>query len=125
MLTLDTNILIAYCADDELAVRYVSARRRGGTSLFISVVTEIELLSFTGLKPGDVANIERALRELTIVSLDSQLGRIAADIRRRSGLRLADSVVVATAKLTGSKLATLDKEILRKTRGIVEFEIPK
>lgn len=62
------------------------------------------------------------MREFTIIPLDSQLGKIAADIRRQHRLAIGDSVIIATAQLTNSTLVTQDKEIIRKVKNLVSIQ---
>ncbi len=53
------------------------------------------------------------------IILQWQIGGIAAGFRRNIKLSLGDSVIVATAYITGSTLVTLDKEIIRKAKNTI------
>src|SRR3989344_193285 len=119
MFTLDTNILIAHFNDEPKVEAFLRSVRAEGKRLFISVVTEIELLALPRLTPEEIEAIERLLREFSAVPLDSQLGKLTASVRRTTKLALGDSVVVATAVFTNSTLVTRDREILKRAKGIV------
>jgi predicted nucleic acid-binding protein len=93
--------------------------RTGNARFFISVISEIEILAFPRLTEEEESKIRRFLQEFTVISLDSQLAKLVAEIRRGSKLKLGDSIVVATALLTKSVLITQDKEILKKAKSIV------
>ena len=122
MFTIDTNILISYLNDDKESVKQLLGWRDAGAIFFISVITEIEALSLPSLTIEEINRIQQLLREFTIISLDSQLGQISAEIRRKCRLSLGDSIVVATAKLTNSILATKDKEIIKKAKNLIQIK---
>lgn len=75
MFTLDTNILIGYLNDDKKVTGQLLAWREAGNRFFISVITEIEILSFTLLTAEEIFKIQRFLQEFTIIPLDTQLAR--------------------------------------------------
>lgn len=122
MLTIDTNILILYFNNDEKIVRQLLNWREANTRFFISVITEIEVLSFPKLTSKEIDKIQRFLREFTIIPIDSQMGRIAAEIRRQYRLNLGDSIIVATAQLTNSSLVTQDKDIIKKAKNLIRIQ---
>jgi len=121
VLTIDTNILISYFNDDEKIVKHCLRWRKTGTRFFISVITEIEILSLPTLTSEEINKIQRFLREFTVIPLDSQLGRIAAEIRRQYKFKLGDSVIIAAAQLTNSTLVTRDKEIIKKAKNLIRI----
>lgn len=122
MLTIDTNILILYFNNDEKVVKQLLNWRKANTRFFISVITEIEVLSFPKLTAEEINKIQRFLREFTIIPIDSQLGRMAAEIRRQYGLNLGDSIITATAQLTNSSLVTQDKDIIKKAKNLIRIQ---
>ena len=122
MFTLDTNILIGYLNDDKKVADQLLAWRKVGKKFFISVITEVEILSFPFLTQEEIVKIQRFLQEFTIIPLDTQLARMAAGIRRNSKIKLGDSVVIATAKLTNSVLVSLDKDVIKKAGTSVKVQ---
>ena len=80
------------------------------------------MLSLPKLNVQEVSKLQMFLGTFTVIPLDSQLAKVAADVRRRYGFSLGDSVVIATAQLTSSILITNDKEILRKAREIIKIK---
>lgn len=119
MLALDSNILIAYLNGDEKIVQAFATWRVANGGFLISVITQIETLSLPNISDGEVERIERFLNEFTIMPLDAQLARIAAEIRRLTRLSLGDSIVAATAKFTNSSLITNNRELIRKANGVI------
>jgi predicted nucleic acid-binding protein len=75
--------------------------QRGELAVVVSVVTEAELLIRP--KRDGVAEAEERIRDLlsedgfTVVPVDRQIGRLAAELRARHNLGLADAIIVATA----------------------------
>ncbi len=70
----------------------------------LSVVTEIELL-VRPLRDGTREDVERvrALLDapgISVVALDREIAQAAAGVRAKSGLRLPDAAIVATAIYT-------------------------
>ncbi len=122
MFTLDTNIVIGYLNDEAEIADQILSWRREPARFCISVITEIEALSFPKLTTSEIAKIQRLLQELTIIPADSQLGRLAAELRRQYQFKLGDSIIVATARLTNSILVTRDKSLLKKAKQIISVK---
>jgi len=122
MLTLDTNIVIGYLNDEVKIADQILSWRRERVRFFISVITEIETLSFPELTAPEIAKIQRLLQELTVIPADSQLGRLAAELRRQYQFKLGDSIIVATARLTNSILITRDKSLLKNAKQIISVK---
>ena len=122
VLTLDTNILIGYLNDDKRVAEQLLSWRKVGKKFFISVITEVEILSLPLLTQEEVTQLQRFLQEFTIIPLDTQLAQIAAEIRRNSKIKLGDSIIIATAKLTNSVLVTLDKDVIKKAASLIKVQ---
>lgn len=83
------------------------------TDLFISVVTEIELLSYPGLSSSEETAINQALAALVVVDVTTDVKIEAIRLRRINRLKHADAIVVATAAFLGAELWTNDIALLR------------
>jgi len=121
MFTLDTNIIISYLNDEKPVVERLLQWKERKESFIVSVITEIETLSYPELTAEEITIIERLFKEFTVIPVDSQIGKITADFRRKLKLSLGDSVIVATAYITGSHLVTLDREIISKAKNTVSI----
>lgn len=99
---LDTNTII-YLVNGRLA----SPLPEGKYS--ISIITEIELLSFSGLSDEE----ERQIRELLLVLDRVQLSDTVRDqtilLRRRNRLKLPDAIIAASALTQQAILLTNDQ----------------
>ena len=85
--------------------------------LFISIVTEIELLSFKLLTDSERNQISAFLASVTVINLDGAIKDETIRLRL-SVLRLPDAVVATTASVYDAELWTHDARLL-KAPGIV------
>ena len=106
MYTLDTNAIIYYLDEDPTVVPLLEPILGQDMAIFVSVVTELELLSHPGLTEEDMAVIQQLLTSVVIFPLESRLAQLAGALRRQYHLKTPDSVVAATALLTHTTLVT-------------------
>ena len=106
MYTLDTNAIIYYLDEDPTVVPLLDPILGQDMAIFVSVVTELELLSHPGLTEEDMAEIQQLLTSVVIFPLESRLAQLAGALRRQYHLKTPDSVVAATALLTRTTLVT-------------------
>jgi toxin FitB len=104
--TLDTNAIIYYLDEDPTVVPLLEPILGQDMAIFVSVVTELELLSHPGLTAEDMAAIQQLLTSVVIFPLESRLAQLAGALRRQYHLKTPDSVVAATALLTHTTLVT-------------------
>jgi predicted nucleic acid-binding protein len=109
---LDTNVLIHKLHGElEGAVPAQGA--------LISVITEIELLGFSGMTPTEEANVRALISTLTVIPLFEGIKDETIRLRRTLRLRLPDAIVLATAVVTRSELLTNDLDLVAKSSSIV------
>ena len=106
MYTLDTNTIIYYLDEEPTVVPLLEPILGQDMAIFVSVVTELELLSHPGLTEEDMAVIQQLLTSVVIFPLESRLAQLAGALRRQYHLKTPDSVVAATALLTHTTLVT-------------------
>jgi len=104
--TLDTNAIIYYLDEEPTVVPLLEPILGQEMAIFVSVVTELELLSHPGLTEKDMAAIQQLLTSVVIFPLESRLAQLAGALRRQYHLKTPDSVVAATALLTRTTLVT-------------------
>ena len=83
----------------------------------VSVITEMELLSFPTLTPSEEGAIRQFLASLKLAELSAEVRGIAIQLRRSQRLKLPDAIVAATAIELGAELITNDGR-LAKTPGL-------
>lgn len=103
---LDTNAVL-YLLGGKLAQTLPRGR------YFISVISEMELLSYRLLDESAQAKIQGFLSEVTVVNLTEEVKALAIRLRRQHLLKLPDAIVAATALSLGASLVTNDAKLLR------------
>jgi predicted nucleic acid-binding protein len=114
--TIDTNILIAYLGGEMVIVDRIKEWRRQSSVLFVSSVTECELLSYPKLSHTEEEKIEHLLKEQCIaVPFDGGRARTAAAIRRTiPSLKLPDAAIAALALDMKTPLVTRNTRDFKK-----------
>ena len=100
---LDTNAII-YAIDRKLKLP--------ANHYAVSVITEMELLSWPSLTGEDEATLKSVLMKLAVIQLDRSVQERAIRIRRTTSLKLPDSIISATA-INGEYVLVTDDEKLR------------
>ncbi len=77
----------------------------------VSVITEIELLSFPALDAPGELRIRRLLTEVDVVSLTAAIKEQAVALRRQYRLKIPDAIIAATAVALDAELLTNDTQI--------------
>ncbi len=90
-----------------------SAKPLPPAQYFISVISEMELLSYPSLDEAALTRIRGFLSEIRVVELDEEVREIAIDLRRKHKLKLPDAIVAATAVSLRAQLITNDTKLLR------------
>lgn len=83
----------------------------------ISIITEIELRSFSGLSEGQEEWLNRFIDVVNVIDLDSQVKEAAIQLRKKTKLKLPDAVIAASAVVHDRVLLTNDDQ-LQKLEGI-------
>ena len=104
MLTLDTNILIYYSVGDKKIVDFLNSRRR--EMVYLPSIVAVEFLSYPLITPRDAVLFRSFVSQIIMTNLDFLIAESAADLKRNYKMRLADSVIAASALLTHSTLVT-------------------
>ncbi|MBL7958190.1 MAG: type II toxin-antitoxin system VapC family toxin [Flavobacteriales bacterium] len=102
-LVLDTNI-VQYLlnGDDELE------HLLQGTTVFVSVITKIELLSRPGLDTEGEAIVRDLLDQAKVMEFSSVIQERTIVLRRKHRIKLPDAVIAATAAFLNAQLVTAD-----------------
>lgn len=102
---LDTNVVLYFLAG-RLAQALPPAE------YYVSVITEMELLSYPLLTAVDESEIHDFLSDVAIVDLNREIKQSAIALRRQYRLKLPDAVVAATAQQLKAELFTNDLKLL-------------
>jgi len=83
--------------------------------ILISFVTKIELLSYTRLSNNEEQNIQFFFDESKIIMINDAIIDKTIAFKKESGLKLPDSIIIATAFNNNAVLITSDKQLLKKS----------
>jgi len=108
LILLDTNVVL-YFLGGRLANPLPSGR------YFVSVITEIELLSYPSLSPDEETQIRDFLTKITVVGIDNNIKELAITFRKQNRLRLPDAIIAATAQSLNATLFTNDVRLANLT----------
>lgn len=120
MILIDTNIIIYYLQGEVKSSKQFQNWRDSREDLAVSIITEMELLSFPKITDEETTKINEFLREFRIFYLDEKIALAAAQLRRQSKNRilLADSVIAATAIINNCVLATRNSKHFKAVDGL-------
>ncbi|MCC5608343.1 type II toxin-antitoxin system VapC family toxin [Nostoc sp. CHAB 5834] len=108
LILLDTNVVLYF-----LGGRLVNPLPSG--QYFISVITEIGLLSYPSLSLEEETQIIDFLNKIIIIGIDSNIKNLRIAFRKQYKLRLADAIIAATAKSLNAILFTNDVRLANLT----------
>jgi len=80
-----------------------------GRNLLVSIISEIEVLSFPNITPNDSQLLKSFLSECYIIDIEPAIKDITIDLRSRFKTKLPDAVIAATAIYFDLPLFTMDK----------------
>ncbi|MCK5524547.1 MAG: type II toxin-antitoxin system VapC family toxin [Thiomargarita sp.] len=118
---LDTNIIL-YLLGGRLAEPLPEGH------YYVSVMTEIELLSYPVLDTQAEQQIRDFLTQLTLINLDEPIKTKAIQLRRQHTLKLPDAIIAATALTLNVPLLSNDLRLNRiydlDCRQLKIFDLP-
>lgn len=103
---LDTNIVLYYLAG-KLSQAFPQE------NCYVSIITEMELLSYSGLNKKEELQIKNFLSELIVVELNNEIKELTISIRRKFSLKLPDAIIAATALTLRMELLSNDQQFLK------------
>lgn len=109
---LDTNTTLYLLGGDQTLSDFLNSKL-----LYLSIISEIELLGYARLTTKERQIIKKFISESTIIELSQDVKQIAIELRQQYSLKLGDSIIAATAKYTGLPFITSDKGF-NKVKGI-------
>ncbi len=118
MFILDTNAIIYYLEGEEPATAKIEDLFRGDHTIYVSAITEVELLRFARLTDVDYLKIGVFLSTVASIPVDSTIARVAGLVGRLYEVPLADSVIAATALLMESEVVTRNVRDFTKINGL-------
>ncbi len=106
-LLVDTNIIIYLLQGNDEAEKVLQ-----GKQLFFSFITELELYGLPGANNEEEKQIEAFLNDCLMISMNNNILQQYKALRKSHKLKLADSLIAATALAYNIPLITADKQFI-------------
>lgn len=104
-LFLDTNIILYLLNGDETLAELLN-----GKQLYISVITELELLAYKGITAKEEKIINEFVSQCKTITITTAVKQETIRIRKTYNTKLPDSIIIATALYLDLPLITSDIE---------------
>jgi predicted nucleic acid-binding protein len=111
-LIIDTNIVLYLLGGDSTLVSLLDDKK-----LYLSFISELELLSYKGISQDELSVIKRFVKECIVVDITPDIKELCIDLRKRNQLKLPDAIIAATASFLNIPFVSADK-IFTKVKGI-------
>ena len=107
-LLVDTNILIYLLEKDEALLDLLD-----GNSIYISFITELELLSFKSYTSSEKIKLDALLKDCIIIDINPEIKKHSIHHRLKNKLKLPDAIIAATAQYLSMPILTADQDFKR------------
>ncbi|HEY8780965.1 MAG TPA: type II toxin-antitoxin system VapC family toxin [Mucilaginibacter sp.] len=101
---IDTNICI-YLLNGDI----VLAEILQGQSLYLSIITEMELYAYHGYNSSAIQVLNNFLQSVSIINIEEKVKINAIEIRKQAKLKLPDCIIAASAISYNLPLITADR----------------
>ena len=102
---LDTNAVLYILNGDKALAELLN-----GEKLYVSIITEMELLSYKDITAKEKLQIKNFLADFIIVQIDDDIRDQTITVKKSTHLKLPDSIIAATAIVLGLPFVTSDKQ---------------
>jgi hypothetical protein len=91
-LFLDTNIILYLLNGDETLAELLNMKQ-----LYVSVITEIELLGFNGINTEDEKIIKEFISQCKVININEKIKDETIRLRKKYHTKIPDCLIIATA----------------------------
>jgi predicted nucleic acid-binding protein len=102
---LDTNIVLYLLNGEETLIPLLEEK-----NLFLSFISQLELLGTRNLNPGDILKIKQFIAECTVIDITQGIKEFTISIRQKYSIKLPDSIIMATSLWLNMPLITADQD---------------
>ena len=94
-------------------------------NLFVSVITEIELLSYSELTKNELVEIKLFLEQCSSINLSDSIKLKAIEVRKEFGFKIPDAIILASSMIMNSPLLTADRDFKAvESADVILYEHP-
>ena len=102
---LDTNIVLYLLNGEDTLIPLLEDK-----NLFLSFITQLELLGNRNLIPKDILKIEQFIDECTVIDITPGIKEYVITLRQKYNIKLPDSIIMATSLWLNMPLITADHD---------------
>lgn len=107
---IDTNIVLYLLSGDDTIAGFLNDK-----TVFLSFITELELLGYKEISTEELLKVESLLADSTIIDINSEIKKIVIEIRKSNKIKLPDAIIAATSHYLNIPFMTSDKDLTRLT----------
>jgi hypothetical protein len=101
----DSNIILYLLNGDQTLIPLLENRK-----IYISFITQLEILGYKGITIDDQEKIKQFLSECIVIDINPEIKEFTIKIRQEYGIGLPDCIIMATSLYLNIPLITADKE---------------
>ena len=102
---LDTNVILYLLNGDNTVADLIN-----GKQIYVSFITELELLGYQEITEEEHQRINEFLAECTIININKQIKERTIQIRQHQKIKLPDSIIAATSHYLNIPLISSDSD---------------
>lgn len=79
-------------------------------NLFLSFITQLELLGNQNINKDDISKIKQFISECTVIDITPGIKKFAISLRQKYSIKLPDCVIMATSQWLNMPIITADQD---------------
>ncbi|AHW61308.1 hypothetical protein SAMN05444285_13815 [Draconibacterium orientale] len=103
-LVIDTNIILYLLNGDETLIPVLEEKQ-----LYISFITQMELLSFHKINEHDKKIIKSFIKDCIVIDIPYDIKKLAIELRKKCNVKLPDAIIAATSLFLNAPIVTADR----------------
>ncbi len=100
----DTNIALYLLSGNTTIAEIID-----GSQLYVSFITQLELLGYKGITTKEQQEVKQFLSECIIIDINEEIKKHTIAIKQKHQIKLPDSIIAATSLFIEIPLLTADK----------------
>ena len=114
----DTNILLYLLSGDKTLAEILDQKQ-----VYISFITELELLGYKGISKQEQQIIKTFLKECIVVDINSSIKEQTILIKQKYSIKLPGSIIAATSLFLNIPIISANKELQKiKEVNLIYYE---
>jgi len=102
---LDTNIVLYLLNGEETLIPLLEEK-----NLFLSFITQLELLGTRNLNSDDILKIKQFISECTVIDITPGIKEYTISVRQKYSIKLPDCIILATSLWLNMPLISADQD---------------